>query len=223
LKRLLILEGCPKTKIVKVPLGVDVNKWLPMNWADRLKGAPSIVFLGRFAAKKNPVALLEAFAIALAQVPNAKLTMIGDGEEMSRVKARVSSLGIEGSVDILGAMPQEQALEAVRRHWIYAQHSVTPTSGDQETFGLSLAEAQAMELGVVSTYHNGIPENVIEGETGLLCREYDYETMGAHMVSLLKDKEELRRMGVAGRKHVLNSFQPEVRKKAIISILERLK
>ncbi|MCH8328093.1 MAG: glycosyltransferase family 4 protein [Candidatus Marinimicrobia bacterium] len=149
-----------------------------MPWQERLQAYPSVVFLGRLTGKKNPIALIHAFALVRASVPKAKLTIIGDGPLREKLVKRIEVLGLQSAVTILGVLDQEAAWNEMRHHWIYAQHSVSSISGDQEGFALSLAEAAAHELPVVSTWHNGIPENVIHGETGYLVREFDYEEMG---------------------------------------------
>jgi colanic acid/amylovoran biosynthesis glycosyltransferase len=220
LRRLLILEGAPYDKVVKVPMGVNANLHKPMDWRERRKCAPTVAFLGRLTPKKNPVALVEAFAIAKREVPEARLVIIGDGPERVRVEQRVHGLGLSKAVTLYGALPQKDALDIVNQSWIYAQHSVTPFTGDQESFGLSLAEAATLELPVVSTRHNGIPENVVDGSTGFLCNEYDYGAMAKHLVRLLKDPTLAQQMGEAGRRHVKENFDMSNRVERILSILQ---
>lgn len=79
---------------------------------------------------------------------------------------------------------------------------MTARSGDQEGFGISLAEAAALELPVVSTLHNGIPEQVINGETGFLVREHDYEAMAERLVHLLGTPDKAEKMGMAGSENI---------------------
>ena len=162
IRRLLVLEGAPPEKLQLVRLGINIENIVPKSWSQRAKEPPSIVFLGRFTPKKNPVALVEAFAIVKQVIPEAKLSMIGDGTEMPRVKQRIEQLGLTEEVKLYGALPHHQALPILNQHWVFAQHSVTAPSGDQEGFGISIAEAAALELPVVSTLHNGIPEQVID-------------------------------------------------------------
>ena len=59
-----------------------------------------------------------------------------------------------------------------------------------------------MEMPVVSTRHNGIPEHVIDGETGFLVNEFDYVTMAERMVELARDEVKRTKMGAAGRANV---------------------
>jgi glycosyltransferase involved in cell wall biosynthesis len=96
---------------------------------------------------------------------------------------------------------------------------VTAKSGDQEGFAISLAEAALHEIPVVSTFHNGIPENVIDGETGLLVKEFDFEAMAEKIIYLIENPEIAEQMGKAGRKHILNLCEPERRISKIKELL----
>jgi colanic acid/amylovoran biosynthesis glycosyltransferase len=202
IRQLLILEGAPAAKIQVIRLGIDVQGLTPLSWQERRLLPPAVVFVGRFTPKKHPVALIEAFALVRQQIPDVRLTAIGDGPEMPRVIERIERLQLQAAVKLYGALPRHEALPIVDRHWVYAQHSVTAPSGDREGFGISLAEAAALELPIVSTWHNGIPEQVSDGETGFLVRELDYELMAERIVELLRNPDLAERMGTAGRDRI---------------------
>ena len=110
-------------------------------------------------------------------------------------------------------------------HWIYVQHSVTGPNGDQEGFGISLAEAALMEIPVVSTWHNGIPEQVIHNETGFLCQEFDFETMAAQVCILINDSKLRKEMGKKGRANIIELCDPNFRTEKLLrlvaSVLEK--
>ena len=99
------------------------------------------------------------------------------------------------------------------------QHSVTATTGDQEGFPVSLAEAAAHGLPIVSTIHSGITENVINGETGYLVQEYDYETMAEKIICLINDPALAQKLGMNGRKHILELCKPGLRTEKIKTLL----
>lgn len=202
IRRLLVLESAPSENIHVVRYGINLEGLVPKPWNERKSIPPSVVFLGRFTPKKHPVALVEAFALVKRQVPEAQLSMIGDGSEMPRVKQRIEKLGLEDSVKLYGALPRAEALPIVNQHWVFAQHSVTAPSGDQEGFGISLAEAAALELPIVSTLHNGIPEQVVDEKTGFLVREFDYETMAECIIKLLSNPDLAERMGKYSRQNI---------------------
>ena len=219
IQRLLVLEGAPAEKIRLVRIAPNLEGLVPATWSDRTSKNPSIAFLGRFTPKKNPIALLEAFTLVKQQVPNAQLTMIGDGPEMSRVKQRIEQLGLSNSVILHGTLPRSKALPIVNQHWLLAQHSATPSSGDQEGFPVVLTEAAALQLPIVSTLHSGIPEQVIDGKTGFLVREFDYEAMAERIIKLLQNPDLAELMGKAGRENISQMCQMERRVNQIQEIL----
>ena len=78
------------------------------------------------------------------------------------------------------------------------------------------------EIPVVSTLHNGIPEHVIEGETGFLVREFDYESMAERMIELAADENQRTLFGLNGRRNVLKICAPEQRRLELLKLLEKL-
>lgn len=219
MKRRLVLLGCEEDKIKVIRLGVDSKQITPKSWDDRIKEKPSIIFLGRLAEKKNPIALLYAFQIVKKEIPESKLSIIGDGPLFSKTKETISTLNIEDSVKMYGTLSREESFPILNNHWIYAQHSVTSISGDTEGFAISLAEAALHNIPVVSTLHNGITENVIDNETGFLVPEYDYEKMAERIIYLIKNPEIAEKMGKAGREHILDICEPGNRVKKIRALL----
>ena len=73
-----------------------------------------------------------------------------------------------------------------------------------------------------STIHNGIPEHVIEGETGFLVREFDYESMAERMIELASDENQRTLFGLNGRRNVLKICAPEQRRLELLKLLEKL-
>ncbi|MBC8643952.1 glycosyltransferase family 4 protein [Flavobacterium lindanitolerans] len=71
---------------------------------------------------------------------------------------------------------------------------------------LAVLESSAAGLPVIASKHAGIPEVIIDGETGLLFEEHDVETMAKHMKSLLKDKQLAKEMGAKGRLNIRSNF-----------------
>ena len=179
---------------------------------------PSFVHFGRLTEKKHPIATFEAFRQVVQSIPNASLIFIGDGPLRSELERRIAEFGLGEQVQCLGVMEQAKALAEVQRHWVFVQHSVTSKSGDQEGFALSPAEAALMEMPVVSTMHNGIPEHVIDGETGYLVNEFDYETMAERMIELAANSDLRTEMGEAGRANVLGLCNPGERFEALLKL-----
>jgi colanic acid/amylovoran biosynthesis glycosyltransferase len=84
--------------------------------------------------------------------------------------------------------------------------SVTAEDGDEEGTPTVLLEASSTGLPVVSTWHSGIPEIVVDGETGFLVPERDSEALAERLGQLLDRPELWRSMGRNGRRHIEESF-----------------
>jgi len=70
--------------------------------------------------------------------------------------------------------------------------------------GVSMAEASAMEVPVIATRHGGIPDHQIDGVTGYLVDEGDWQGMARRMLQLIDSPKTRTEMGRAGRRHIMN-------------------
>ena len=220
IKRLLILNGCPEEKIKVVRLGISLPESAVKNIIPYPERKNDFVFIGRLTPKKNPIALLHAFKKVFEVNPATNLHIVGDGPLLLQAKALVQTWNLQDHVVFHGAVPHEKVLKLLKNSKIYVQHSVTSISGDQEGFAISLAEAAMFKMPVISTLHNGIPENVIDNKTGYLVREFDYETMADKMLVLLTQPALAQEMGEMGRKHISVLCSTEERIKKITALIK---
>jgi len=221
IRKLLILAGADSGKIKVVRLGVEPVILDPNIWEKRKQLAiKKIVFIGRLTAKKHPIALIKAFEIVRFSKNNIHLDIVGDGPLLNECKQLVKDLSLEKVITFHGKQPHDKAISYLNNAWLYAQHSVTAMSGDQEGFAISLAEAALYKLPVVATLHNGIPENVVDGKTGFLVKEFDFEAMAEKMLLLLNDADLAEKMGQKGREHISELCKPKVRVKKILELIE---
>lgn len=219
LKRLIVTQGCEAFKIKTIYPVTNLNIIKEPNYTLRKRNQPTVIFLGRLTQKKNPLALLHAFALVVKHMPNAVLKILGNGEMHKEVESVINQLGLNNNVKLFGAVNRETAFKNLREANVYAQHSVTSLKGDQEGFPVSLAEAAAHALPLVSTIHSGITENIIDGKTGFLVQEHDYEAMAEKIIYLLQNPEIAEQMGKAGRQHILELCEPGKRVKKIKELL----
>jgi len=193
----LVAAGAPADRCHNVPCAPDVSLFS--------RGTPDpgrIVTLGRLTDKKAPQLTIRAFGLIAGRFPAAHLDMIGDGPLRAACEAEVTKAGLEGRVTFHGAQPREVWLPLLRRAAIFAQHSMVPENGDMEGTPISISEAMACHVPVVSTRHSGIVTQVIDGETGYIVDEGDVEGMAAGMAKLLADPAAARTMGERARAHV---------------------
>jgi glycosyltransferase involved in cell wall biosynthesis len=110
----------------------------------------------------------------------------------------------------------------LQRATIFCAPSRTAKSGDSEGLGIVFLEAQAMGVPVVSSFHGGIPEAVIHGETGLLAPEGDYHTLAEHLQLLLR-REDLRALyGARGIQWIREAFDIEMLTNGLEDIYEEI-
>lgn len=215
MKRLLILEGCNEEKIQVVRYGVSRGSNIhPINWEDKNKNTYELCFLGRLTSKKNPKALILMLKEIAKTIPNVNLNIIGDGTEKPKMFEVIKKYNLEEKVKYYGKLPKEEAMKILNNCHVYVQHSVTPLSGDQEGWALSLSEASLLGIPVVSTIHGGINENVINGDSGFLVPEYNYEEMAQKVIYLLTNPDIAKAMGEAGKKRFANQYEFTTRYRA---------
>jgi len=124
------------------------------------KDSTQFVQVSRFVGKKGHRYTIQAFARFKAKNPTAKfrLMLIGDGPLRRDAEHLVQSLGLSEHVQFLGWCDQLEIREQLDQSHIYVQHSVTDESGDQEATSVTILEAMAMELPILTSDHAGIPE-----------------------------------------------------------------
>ncbi len=218
MRKQLINLGAPVDKVVLRPYGVDTSLFAA---AQPEKSEKVLLFVGRFTAKKDPVSLLKAFDLARKTVTDAKLVMIGKGELYDLVLKTVDQLNLRDSVEIFGWQSSENVARQMRRARAYVQHSVFAPDGDSEGSPVSVIEAAGSGLPIISTRHAGIKESVIEGVTGYLVDEGDWQGMGEYMIKLLNDPDLAGKMGRAGREHILQNYDINRQMTELREVLEK--
>jgi glycosyltransferase involved in cell wall biosynthesis len=183
--------------------GVDTEYFRPIEAG---RNPPVFVAVGRFVEKKAPHITLLAFREVWAELPAARLIMIGDGVLLDACKQLAQSLGIASAVQFPGPLNASAVRDTLQQARVFVQHSVTAPSGDSEGTAISLLEAAATGLPVVSTWHGGIQDTMVHGQTGFLVEELDFRAMAKHMLSLGSDPERATSMGQCARQRVVTTY-----------------
>ncbi|HSC35888.1 MAG TPA: glycosyltransferase [Thermodesulfobacteriota bacterium] len=199
-----------------IKYGIDISRF-SFN-EKKPDGKVKILFIGRLIEKRGPTYAIEAFNKVLGEIPNIELRMIGNGLLKDEVDRLINKLDLNDNVILLGAQPQSAVLKEMAEADIFFLPSLTAGNGDREGSPVSILEAEATGLPIVSTIHNGIPEIVIDGETGFLLPERDTHAMAERLKQLIRDPELKIKMGKAGRAHVQANYD----RKNEINNLEKL-
>ena len=165
-----------------------------------LPAGEAFLFVGRLRVRKGVEVLLEALA-ALAE-PRPRLLVAGDGEHEAALAARAAELGLGGSVVFLGRTSAGE----VRALLAHARALVVPSI--YEGMPLVVLEAMAAALPVVASAVSGIPEVVVDGDTGWLVPPEDPAALAAALAAALDDPAEAVRRGAAGRWRVEARYRP---------------
>src|SRR5262249_30255147 len=131
----------------------------------------------------------------------ARLVMCGDGPEREGAEALARQYNIADDVLFVGQIPN------IIDYLSIADLLFLPS--ESESFGLSALEAMACEVPVIATRVGGLPEVVLDGETGVLIELGDTRTMAESAVEILSDERKKREMGARGRAWAVDQFNTE--------------
>lgn len=208
--------GCPSDKLYYSPTGPDDGFFsISPTFSREL-----FISAGRFVDKKAHYYTILAFHEVVKKHPDARLIIAGEGMLLNACINLVRYLKIEHAVSFPGAVSLEKFSEYLASACAYVQHSVTAMDGDMEGTPVAVLEAAAAGLPVISTRHAGIPEVIIDGETGLLVDEHDVEGMAGHMIRIIEDKDLARRLGEKGRSFIFENFSREKHLKELAQIIK---
>jgi glycosyltransferase involved in cell wall biosynthesis len=207
IRGLLIQDGVDAAQVVTVHEGIDVDRmahvergnvhaefWLP-------HGAPIVGNIAALVPHKGQRHLIDAAALVLQDVPDARVVILGEGELRAQLEAQVRHLHLEKHVFLPGFRPD--VLSLLKGFDLFAMSSET------EGLGTSLLDAMAAGKACVGTRVGGIPEVIADGDTGLLVPPHDPPALAAAIVALLTDPTRRERMGQAGLARVARHFSVE--------------
>jgi glycosyltransferase involved in cell wall biosynthesis len=210
--------GAPAERLHYNPCGIDT---VLFSGADPAVSDPLFFAAGRFVDKKAPHLTLLAFKQVAEACPAARLVMAGDGHLWEACKQLARALGIDDVVEFAGPLPHPQIAARMQAARAFVQHSLKTSYGDSEGTPVSILEAGAIGLPVVSTRHGGISDVVVHEETGLLVDEGDVSGMAASMIRLANSPTLAAELGERARHHVRANFSMEKSIANLWGILER--
>jgi glycosyltransferase involved in cell wall biosynthesis len=181
--------------------GIDVDAVLAAAGAAPPPGPPTIGMVGHLDWRKNPALLVDAAARIRRRVPDLRVLLVGAfraGRYEHDVRERVRALGLDDAVAVTGFLanpfPVVRGLDVV----------VHPAQRDP--FPLALLEAMALARPIVATAVGGIPEMLVDGESGLLVPPEDAPALADAVTALLLDPARRARMGAAAYERLTTEF-----------------
>ena len=187
---------------------------------------PRLLAVGRFVAKKGPLLTIRAFSQLCRSLepsqPQPSLWMVGDGPLLMHARSLVQALGLQERVRFFGVCAQGEVADLMRQVRGFVQHSLVAPDGDSEGNPVAVMEAQLSGLPVVATRHAGIPEVVLDGQSGLLVEEGDERAMALAMAQLVRDPDLATRLGDCGRRRVQERFTIEHHLRQVSQLLHQV-
>ena len=202
-QNLLLSAGFAQEKIRRIYIGVDTARFCPV---PKITQQRYVLCVGRHTPKKGLVTLLKAWARLEKHFPEVKLLQIGAGPQTAELVQLIADLSVSNRVELLGSKSSEEVRSYMQQAEVFALPSQTAPNGDSEALGIVFNEASACGIPIVSTLHGGIPEAVLDGETGLLVPEGDAAALANALAKLLTNADLRVQMGQRGREFVLESF-----------------
>jgi glycosyltransferase involved in cell wall biosynthesis len=220
IRQILLADGIAEARTVTVHEGIDLGYvaaapvaplheelWLP-------HGSPVVGNVAALVPHKGQRHLVEAAALVVRQVPDARFVIAGEGELRQALEHQIKHLGLEKHVILAGFRPD--ILSVHKAFFIFVMSSIT------EGLGTSLLDAMACGKPIVATTAGGIPEVVRDGETGILVPPRDHDAMAEAIVGLLRNTELHRKMGAAGLSVVREQFSAERMVQETLRVYERV-
>jgi glycosyltransferase involved in cell wall biosynthesis len=215
----LVASGIESARITVAYSGVDLTRVIPPATPEMLAslgvraGAPLVVMVAALVGHKDPITFVRAMEEVRHTVSNVQALMVGDGELRADVEREIATLGIGDIVHLAGYRTDADSLMTTA--------DVVALSSSDDGIGGVVIDAMSFGKPVAATAAGGIPEAVINGQTGLLVPVGDAEALGAAIARLLTDRELASRLGANGiRRAPLFSIDNTVEK--TLEVYERV-
>ncbi len=193
-------------EIEVIPNFIDTDRFRPLK-KDHFKqalcphGEKLIVHVSNFRPVKRTIEVVDVFHRLQSDGYGVKLLLVGDGPDRAPAEHRARELGVIDDVRFLGKQePVEEILSI-------ADIFMMPSGS--ETFGLAALEAMACGVPVIASNIGGLPELVIDGETGFLCPLGDVEAFTDRAKRLLDDEDLRTRLANGSRERAENCFDTD--------------
>ena len=185
-------------KIIRIWNGIDVTRFA---FRERLNvtGHPTAISVARLSSEKDFPTLLTAVAKVVRHVPDFRLRLVGDGPERSRLQQQSQDLHLLDYVEFLGERSDVPTLLEGAGFFV--------SSSLSEGISLTLLEASAVGLPIVTTAVGGNPEIVEEGQTGRLVPASDPEALAHAIIDMCLNRGQWSEMGRLGRDRVERHFE----------------
>jgi glycosyltransferase involved in cell wall biosynthesis len=195
--------GIPSDRIHVHYIGIDLTRFRPSDRSLVSRG-PRILFVGRLVEKKGLEYLIRAYARIRSTLPATQLVVIGDGPLSSQLTGLASQLNVP--VQFLGSVDSAEVKREMDKSRVFCLPSLVAEDGDAEGLPISVLEAQACSVPVVTSARGGATEGILDGVTGLAVPEKDVDLLTMRLMSVLTDDGLALSMSHAGPRLMAERF-----------------
>jgi glycosyltransferase involved in cell wall biosynthesis len=181
-----------------------------------LQNYNEILFIGRLSQEKGVDILLQAVVKVFSVVPDSKLTVVGDGPQKKELEELSQQLGIHKKVHFEGMVDNEKLTD----YYLRASVCVIPSVW-MENCPVSALEALAHGRPLVGSDIGGLPELIMDGETGFIVKPNDVDDLAGKLVQLLTDKKMLQDFSQASRERFLEYYTDVKHNEALTELYNR--
>lgn len=212
-KNELMKIGVHENKISVIKNGVNIYQKSNIIECNEIKdkyglsGKQIILTVARLDVHKGQDMVLKALPSVLKLIQNAHYVIVGTGSEEGKLRNLINDYGLNNNVTITGFIPEEELKKFYSICDIFIMTSrYLKNKKSIEGFGLTFLEANSFGKPVIGGNTGGIPDAIVDGETGLLVDPENVQEISESIIKLLSDKELSLRLGENGKERVSNSF-----------------
>jgi glycosyltransferase involved in cell wall biosynthesis len=219
----LIANLCPdsKDKLVRVFNGMDLANF-PRPITATANTVPRIVTVGRLIEFKGFHHLIPACAELKRRKIAFECDIIGEGPLRPQLQAAIDAAGLGAEVRLTGSLPQEEVFARLRNCDIFTLPCIVDRNGTSDVFPTVILEAMASAKPVVSTKVAGVPEQIVDGQTGLLAKPEDPHALAEALAKLLASPDLRRQYGAAARDRLQKEFVIETTVAPLKALYEKV-
>ncbi|NWF95433.1 MAG: glycosyltransferase family 4 protein [Candidatus Thorarchaeota archaeon] len=194
-----VLEmGVDPDRVCAISSGVDLES--VREWEQKRRDSSrEVIFVGRLRGVKGVHFLIEAMRIVVDAIPDAHLTVVGDGPDLPELKLLVKRLGLDAAVTFTGSLSHSGVFRELAKASVFVLPSTFTKREVGEGRPTALMEALCMGIPVVATRVGGIPELVRNGVNGFLVQPNQTRELAHCIVRVLSDYNLRKQLGQNGR------------------------
>jgi len=195
-------------KIRVIPMGIDPAKFqksIIIDMKQKHKTSHIVLSVGRLIDWKGTIYLINAMPDVIRKYPDTQLLIAGSGPEHDSLSQRVRELGLENNVTFLGIISNEELSSYYHSADVFVLPSINK-DGKTEALGVVLLEAMASGCPVIGSNVGGIPDIIVDGESGFLVPEQNPHVLAERIVQLLSDDDLQEQFRQNGLKRVREKF-----------------